>query len=246
MEEIKLTTEKRDKTTKGTLRSIRQSGKIPAVLYGRGAETMALVLQEKEFLSSVHTEHGTNVILSLHIPGEKKAQTAIVKEIQVDPIKRNILHVDLFRVSLTQEIETKIPVEVVGIAPGVQNSGGVLDRIVRDITVKCKVGNIPNKVEVNVSSLEIGDAVTLKELAVPADVKVIGDPETIVLTVIPPAKEEEVLPEVAPEGAEPEVIGKGKKPEEEGAEAEGKPEEEKAKGKAKEKEKPKEEEKEKK
>ncbi|MCJ7646720.1 50S ribosomal protein L25, partial [bacterium] len=157
----------------------------------------------------------------------------IIKEIQIDPVKRNLLHVDLCRISLREEIRVNVPIEIYGKAPGVEKSGGFLDHIVYEIAVKCLPTKIPDKIICNVSSLEVGQTLTVKDLKIPKGVEVLEDPEKIVVSIIASTvvAEKPAEKEVAPEEvAEPEVIGKGKKEKE-------KEEEEEKKEKEKEKEK---------
>ncbi|MFB0527537.1 MAG: 50S ribosomal protein L25, partial [bacterium] len=216
--------------------------------------TLSIVIDEREFLKALHTEHRENVIISLYVSGSgaavskktEKPVAVIIKEIQVNPVTRNLLHVDLYRISLREEIQVNVPIEIYGEAPGVEKSGGVLDHVVHEIAVKCLPTKIPDKIICDVSSLEAGETLTVKDLKIPGGIEVLDDPEKIVVSIIAPTivEEKPVEEEVAPEeAAEPEVIGKGKKEEKEEKE---KKEEEKEKEKGKEKEKEKEKKKEKK
>jgi len=256
-EEVALNAQPRENTTKGMTHQLRREGKLPAVLYGGKESALSIVIDQKEFLKARHTEHGENVIISLYISGpaaspsktSKKPVPVIIKEIQINPVTRNLLHVDLYRISLREEIQVNVPIEIYGEAPGVEKSGGVLDHVVHEMAVKCLPTKIPDKIICDVSSLEAGEILTIKDLKIPQGVEVLDDPEKIVLSIIAPTVVEEkpVEEEVAPEEAvEPEVIGKGKKEEKEEEEEKEKEKKEEEKGKEKEKEKEKGKEKEKK
>ncbi len=250
-EEVALNAQPRKDTSKGMTHQLRREGKIPAVLYGGKDPVLSIVIDQKEFLKALHTEHGENVIISLYVSGSGgtvsqkggKPVPVIIKEIQINPVTRNLLHVDLYRISLREEIQVNVPIEIYGEAPGVEKSGGVLDHVVHEIAVKCLPTKIPDKIICDVSSLEAGETLTVKDLKIPAGVEVLDDPEKIVVSIIAPTviEEKPVEEEVAPEeAAEPEVIGKGKKEEEEEKEEAKEKEKEREKGKEKEKEKKKE------
>ena len=229
-EEVVLNVQPRENTTKGRTHQLRREGKLPAVLYGGKESALSIVIDQKEFLKTLHTEYGENVIISLYISdstighsrASEKPVPVIIKEIQTDPVTRNLLHVDLYRISLREEIRVNVPIEIYGEAPGVKKSGGVLDHVVHEIAVKCLPTKIPDKIICNVSSLEAGETLTVKDLKIPRGVEVLDDPEKIVVSIIAPTVvEEKPAEEVAPEEAiEPEVIGKGKKEEEEKEEEE--------------------------
>jgi len=256
-EEVVLNAQLRENTTKGRTNQLRREGKLPAVLYGGKEPVLPVVIDQKEFLKALHTEHGENVIISLYVSGSgatasktsEKPVAVIIKEIQINPVTRDLLHIDLYRISLKEEIQVNVPLEIYGEAPGVEKSGGVLDHVVHEIAVKCLPTKIPDKIICDVSSLEAGETLTIKDLKIPQGVEVLDDMEKIVVSIIAPTivEEKPVEEEVAPEeAAEPEVIGKGKKEEKEEEEKEEGKEKEKEKGKEKEKEKEKEKKKEKK
>ncbi len=217
MKEIVLHANTRKIGTKGELSTIRNEGMIPAIAYGAKKNSMPIVVKEKDFTKTIHTQQGLNVIINLDIKGEKGKRTVIIKEVQQDPISEDYIHVDFQEISLKEKIEVEVPIGVVGVAPGVKEEGGVLDHIVRDIGIKCLPTNIPEKIVVDISQLNIGDTLTVADLQVPKDVEVLEDSDKIVVSVIPPTILEEPKPEeaLAEETQEPEVIGKGKKAEEE-------------------------------
>ena len=235
MEKVVLNAELREETGKTRVKELRGRDMVPAVVYKKGKDSLNIKVNTRNLFQVLHTTAGENVLITLKIKGEKghKEKTCIVKEVQKHPVKENILHVDLKEISLTEKIKVKVPVHPHGEPEGVVADEGVLDHVLWEIEVECLPAEIPEKIEIEVAHMKIGDTVYVKDLVVPPAVKVLSDPELTVLSISPPAKEEVV--EEAVEGeetAEPEVISKGKKEEEE-EEAEEAPKE------AKEREKPK-------
>ncbi|MFC1576357.1 50S ribosomal protein L25, partial [Candidatus Omnitrophota bacterium] len=195
-----------------------------------GKETVNLKIGKRELFEVLHTSAGENVLITLKFTDDKKTKekACIIKEIQRDPVKEDITHIDLKEISLTEKIKVKVPVHPHGEAEGVVKDGGVLDIPLREIEIECLPTEIPEKIEIEIAEMKIGDAVFVKDLEIPSEVKMISDPELPVLSVIPPAKEEVVEEVPGEEAVEPEVITKGKKEEEEVPEEEGKPKKEEA------------------
>lgn len=228
VEQISISGKLRDKTGRSEARRMRRAGFIPAVLYGRGVDTIHLLLKEDEFNHSLHKVAGGNVLIDLKIKGETKSRPVIIKEIQQDPVYDRTWHVDLQVVRLDEKIKIKVPIAVKGESPGVK-AGGILEHILREIEVECLPRNIPEKIEVDIGTLEIGDNIHLKDLTFPPGVIVVDDKDTAILSVVPPkAEEKEVPPEEAV--TEPELIRREKEEAEEeaGEEAPAKEESKKA------------------
>lgn len=213
--EITLEAGKRERTKKSALTVLRAKGFIPAVLYGQGHKALSLSVEEKKLLKALRTEKGLNVVIQLAVEKEKP-RPVLVREIQKNLVRRGIRHVDFYQISLTEKIEVALPIEVKGEPPGVKNSGGVLDHILREIRIKCLPAEIPKSVVADISSLEIGQGLRVKDLQFPKGVEVLVDPNALVLNVTAPTKLEEaaVAAEALPASAEPEVISRGKKEEE--------------------------------
>lgn len=226
METVILKAEKREETGKTRVKRLRNEKKVPAVCYKDGKSAINLKVDARELYHVLHTKAGENVLITLQIPGIKSDKTVIIKEIQTDPLKGDMIHVDFNEISLTKQIKVKVPVTTRGEAKDVVREGGVVEHIIWEVDIECLPTQIPQKIEVEVSMMKIGDSVYVKDLKVPEGVKVLNDPELVVFTAKPPAKEE-ALEAAADEGAtdEPEVITKGKKLEEgeEGAEEEAAP-----------------------
>ncbi len=222
MQEILLQAEVRDKIGRGKVKDLRQEGFIPAVVYYGGKESQAIKLAHHEFLYLVHQHRIEGVIISLKIKGDKKqSRPCIIKEIQYDPVHGDIIHVDFNEISLTKAIKVSVPVEAKGESVGVKQEGGSLEHIIWEVDVECLPTSIPKSIEVDVTQLKMGESVYVKDLQVPSGVKIINDPESIVLTVASPMKEE-VVPVVAEGQAtqEPEVIKEKKEAAAEGGEEE--------------------------
>ncbi len=217
MATVELTARTRKNTGKGNARKIRSEGLVPAVLYGEGEDPSPLVVSYKDFYPVIHTTAGGNVIIDLKIEGdEKRVCKAIIREIQYHPVSRDILNVDFQHISMTKEIVVDVPIEITGEAVGVKTHGGILDLILREVEVECLPANIPDEIVVDVTDLDVGDSLQVKDLHV-TDAKIRSDPESTVITIVAPTVVEEKKVEVAAEGEEAE----GEKPAEEAEEKEG-------------------------
>jgi len=214
---IELNAKKREGTGKGVARKLRQVRRVPAILYGKGVEPVLIDLDEREFTKSVGGHAVSNLIVDLRVDGDGALVKTLIREVQTNPLSGSVEHVDLNRISLTEEIEVEVPIELVGLATGVKNSGGILQHPIRTLAIKCLPQNLPDKITVDVSHLEIGDSVRVSELKL-ENVTVLEDPETAVASVVPPAREEVAAPTpeavAAATPAEPELVEKKKKPEE--------------------------------
>lgn len=217
MEEIVLQAEERPVSTGSYLTSLRKNKKVPGVVYGDNKENLHIAVQRKDLLSTIHGEAGLNTIISLKV--NNSINRVLVHDIQRDALSGEIIHVDFYRIKLTEKIKVKVPIHLIGKAQGLE-MGGVVDHIIREIEVECLPSNIPSKFDVDITDLKIGDTRTVKELSVLKEVALIAEPESIVVHVVAADKEEpkpEVVLEEGVAAAEPEVISKGKEKEEGGA-----------------------------
>lgn len=216
---IPLNGTRREDLGKGGARKARAAGRIPGVLYGHGETPIPLSLGAREFQVAMHEHKGGNAIVNLSVAGGE--YTALLRDVQYDPITHSVLHLDFQHISLTETIEVEVATHLVGLPVGVKDGGGILEHIMREVEVRCLPTAIPAAIDVDVSALNIGDSVHVRDLMV-TDVTVLTDPDATIATVVPPTVVEEAAPaaeEAAPtteEGGEPEVIAKGKKEEEEG------------------------------
>ncbi|MGB9855373.1 MAG: 50S ribosomal protein L25/general stress protein Ctc [Caldisericum exile] len=190
MKRVSLNAERREVTTKGDTNRIRREGKIPAVVYGKITETFYVAVNYKDFTKIEH-EVGRSAIFDLNVEG--KTYPSIIKEIQIDPIKRNIIHIDFEAVDLSKPVYMTIPLTFVGEAIGVKK-GGILDPSLHEIEVEGLLTDLPDKVEVDVSNLDIKDVIYVKDLNLGDKVKIYSDPDAVVVSVVTPTTEEVVAP----------------------------------------------------
>jgi large subunit ribosomal protein L25 len=221
MKTVELKAKVREGVGKGVAKKLRAQGVIPAIVYGSYTKPVAIQVNTKDFYSVTHTQAGGNVLIHLKIEGATKGtETVLIKEIQHDPVSDSINHIDFNVVSLTEKTKAKVHIHEKGEPAGVKE-GGVLDHAHREIEVECLPTQIPDRIEVNVESLKINDAIHVKDLVLPEGVRCLLDPEEVILKVLPPAKEEVAAEAVPGEAAaEPEVITAKKPAEGETAEAE--------------------------
>lgn len=219
MERISLKAEKRETQTKGQLRQLRASGYVPAILYGKKQEPVRLVVPEKELDRATSTHAGFNALIDLSV-GEGETFTVLIRDYQAHPLRRKFTHVDFRAIDVTEKIEVEVPIELVGESIGVKE-GGILEQLLRKVQVYCLPTNIPESFQVNVTGLKIGDSVHTTDITLPEGVEFLKDAEYTVATVVPPVKEEVVVPPeaVAVEGAPVEGAPPAEGAPEEGAEA---------------------------
>jgi large subunit ribosomal protein L25 len=222
MEQQELVVHRREGTGKSLAKRLRRSGSVPAILYG-GTEPVPITLNPRDVLRVVHGHAGTTQLLTLRLDGDGGRRTAIIRDMQVDPVSEHLLHVDLQEVSMDRAITVSVAVHAVGEPSGVKNQQGILNLVLHELQISCLPGLIPGRIDADVSALNIGDVLTVGQLSVPAGVRILNDASQAVATVSPPMAEEAApevaTAEVAP--AEPEVLTE-RKPKEEAAEESGK------------------------
>ena len=202
----------RDQTGKGAARTSRRDGRVPGVLSGHGEESVALSVDANELQRLVHSISVENTIVDLEMEG--KPYKVLIRELQRHPFRDEYLHIDFFHVAMDEKIHVEIPIVLTGVPTGVKNKGGVMDHQLREIEVFCLPGNIPEKVEIDVTELDIGDSIHVRDVTLP-EVEILTDLERSVVAVLAPTVievEEEEEPE--DELLEPELIGRGKEDEE--------------------------------
>ena len=198
---------KRKDAGQGAARTHRREGRVPAILYGHGEESVSITVDRNELDRLVHSISIENTIVDLDVEGG--GYKVLIREIQRHPVRKDFVHVDFFHVAMDEKIHLEIPVVIVGTAEGVKNKGGILDHQLREIEVYCLPGNIPEKIEVDVSALDIGESIHVSDLDLP-DVDVETDLDRTVVAVLAPTvaaepEEEEAADE---ELAEPELVGR--------------------------------------
>lgn len=217
MERVQLKTQIREETGKKVTKGLRKAGLIPAVVYKEGKKTVHIKINEKDLLGALHTKAGENVLISLKIEDgsrrKDKGRVVIIKEIQHHPIKDQILHVDFQEISLTEKLEVDVPIVIKGEAEGVVKDEGVMEHVLWEVKVECLPADIPEKIEVDVTSMKIGDSILVKDLDTPPGVKILVDSEQTVVSLVPPHVEKPPEEVVAEEITEPELIRKEKEEE---------------------------------
>ena len=212
---IPLSASRRETLGKGGARKARAAGQIPAVLYGHGETPIAVAVQARDFEVALRTHKGGNPIVNLAVSGGEF--TALIRDVQYDPVSHHILHLDFQHISLTETIEVKVAVHLNGLPLGVKDGGGILETILRELDVRCLPTAIPSAIQVDVSHLNIGDSVHVRDVTAEG-ITILNDIDETIATVVPPTVMEEKPAEevvAAAVSTEPEVITKGKKDDEE-------------------------------
>jgi len=225
MERATLNVEKRDKAGKGIARTLRRQGLIPAIIY-RGGDSLPIAISKKAMAEFIDTTAGEHTVVNLKF-ADGDTKLAILKEYQTDPIMGDILHTDFFEISLTEKVNVNVRIMTPGEPIGVKRDGGILQHVLREIEIKCLPDKIPGHLEVDISKLEIGQSIHVRDIKVEEGIDILTPLEEVIVNVVAPAVDKEEVPAegvvaAAPEMVEPEVIKKGKKEEKE--EAEGKAE----------------------
>jgi large subunit ribosomal protein L25 len=202
MEKPVLRAEIREGTGKELARKLRVKGLIPAIFYGPRSKSIPLVIDAKEFSKTLQTEAGENVLIELDILRGNQAdrKVVMVKDVQIDPLQRTALHADLYEVAMDEMVTVEIPIHLTGKPEGTK-MGGILEQIRRVIQIQCLPGDIPKSIDVDVSSLKIGDSIHIQDIKAER-VKILADTNFTIATVVPPVVEEKVVEEVIPEAAE--------------------------------------------
>ncbi|MBN2324656.1 MAG: 50S ribosomal protein L25 [Spirochaetes bacterium] len=203
MAENVLTIQSREQTGKGAAKKLRRRGLIPGVMYGYKGDK-AVTVHGKEFLK-MFEDIGEHAIITLDLD-EKEKIDVIVKDYQVDPVKRDIIHIDFLQIKAGQLLKTEIPVKLTGASKGVK-MGGILEEYVRDIEIECLPKDLPEAFYIDVTDLDIGDSIHVKDIQVGEEIRVLSSPEQVVLTIGMPSKiaepvveEEEVTEEAEAAG----------------------------------------------
>lgn len=218
MEKILVRADKRIERGKGSARSLRREGILPAIMYKEGTST-PIKIQSRQMTKLISTGAGEHALITIELNddgGKKSEHPVLVKDYQMDPVTEELLHVDFLEVSLEKLVIVTVPLEIVKEPAGVK-MGGILEQPLREIEIECLPTQIPDKIEVDAGFIEIGNSLHVSDIAPPEGVKITSDPAEVILTVSAPRIEEEAPAEAVEEEAEePELVkGKGKEEEEE-------------------------------
>ncbi|MBM4442208.1 MAG: 50S ribosomal protein L25 [Candidatus Rokubacteria bacterium] len=211
MQMQELTVMPRDGKGKQAAKRLRREGRVPAVLYG-GAAPQSISVDPKTVLKMLQGHEGSTQLLNLTFEGNGRAATlAIIRDMQFDPVSEHLLHVDLQEVSADRAINVHVAVHPVGEAVGVKDTKGILNLVLHELEISCLPTNIPARIDVDVTSLAIGDVLTVGDITPPEGVRILNDKGQAIATVSPPMAEEEAAPaavtSAAPTAsAEPEVL----------------------------------------
>jgi large subunit ribosomal protein L25 len=208
-EQVELVAERRTMIGK-QVRQLRQEGWTPGVLYGHGFDPMPLQFEARS-LEHLLSRVGGSQLIAVKIERQKQPEMALVRDVQRDPIRRDVLHVDFYRVRMTERLTAEVPLEMVEISPVVEQNEGILLQGISTIEVECLPGDLVDAIEVDLSDLvELDQALYVRDLVVPAGIEVLTDADEMIVRVVPLGAEEELeaLEEEAmmPEAAEIEVI----------------------------------------
>ena len=216
--EIVIPVEAREGRGKNESRRLRAAHRVPAVIYGAGGDPLAVSVDPKSINKILHSHTGHNTIFNVDVAG---SQTPVmIVDWQHDPIKENLLHVDLQRIDMNKRMSVKVQVTTSGDPRGVKEQGGLLELVARDVEIECLPGDIPDEFKVDVSQLLIGQNIRANELPLSGSMKLLSPADTVIAHVVAmraAAAETEAAAPAAAAVAEPEVIKKGKKEEEGGA-----------------------------
>jgi large subunit ribosomal protein L25 len=218
-----LSVQSREAVGKGAVGRLRRQGLVPAVLYGGGSAPVTLAVTPADVQRTLQGHGAGGVLVNLRLPGDGEPRTAVVRELQYDPVRDTLIHIDFQAVRMDEEITVEVPIHAVGEAAGVKEQSGVLALLLRTVEVSCLPSLIPERLDIDVSALRIYDVVTVASLQLPEGVRVTTPASQPVATVAPPMAEEVVATAAAP-AAEPEVVTERKPKDEEEAAPKGKEE----------------------
>ena len=209
MDRYQLTAKRREKTGKGISHTLRRQGEMPAVLYGASIDSMPLSVNIHEMELLLNKVSPSQALLDLQIDaGAQDKKTVMIKELQIDPVKFNYLHIDFYEVKMDQQITTTVPIVATGTSKGVEE-GGILQIIRRELEVNCLPGDIPEQIEIDITDLEVGDSIHVEDIQLGENIVVPYETNFTILTVVSPAMEREEEPEAEEleEGEEGEAEG---------------------------------------
>jgi large subunit ribosomal protein L25 len=227
LEQNVLEAQPRESGNKNQARRVRVGGKIPAVVYGAGKNSLPVSVDPRQVLRILHSDTGHNTIFDLSLSGENTK--AMIVDWQYEPIKGKLLHIDLQRIAMDKVLRVEVPIVLQGVPAGVKTEGGILEQMLREVEIECLPGDIPSHIDVDVSELTFGKVIRVSDLPHNERIKFLTEENQPVAHVTSVKEEVVATPEAtaadaAATPAEPEVIKKGKQETEEGAEAADKPE----------------------
>ena len=205
--QVKLKAEPRTNVGRSAVRKLRARGLIPAIIYGGNDQPQPLQVAARDINAVMSHASGENVLVDLEVAGEESSRAVLVQEVQHSPVGGDIRHIDFHAISMDQRIQAEVPLEPMGIANGVKNFGGLLEQSLRALAIECLPRDLPDRITVDVSAMNIGDSVHVRDIQLPSGVTAKVQPDLTAFSVMAPAVEEEpVAAEVEAAAAGPEVI----------------------------------------
>ena len=193
MEQVTLSAERRIEWGSRPARRMRRTGRVPAIVYGRGLEPLSVSVSGRELYSALHTEVGANAILSVEVEGVEPV-LAVAREIQRHPVRGDITHLDLIKVSLDVAIEAEVAIEYLGSPLGVREEGGIVETIATSVLIEALPTAIPSSIPLDISELNIGDTLKIEDLPATEGVTLLDEPDRPLVTVLAPRIVEEEVP----------------------------------------------------
>ncbi len=212
MKEAVLAVKSREGSGKNFARSLRREGRVPAALYGPEREPKSVSVALADIQRLLRENTGSNIMLALDIDGAGAgSDKSLIRQMQRDPVRGDILHLDFHQISMNRPINLTIPIHLNGIADGVKNEGGVMQQIIRELEISCLPTNIPDSLELDVTNLGIQDSIHVSDVTV-ENATILADPQRTIVIVSPPTVSTEKTDEeeAAEEGAEPTLVGEDK------------------------------------
>jgi large subunit ribosomal protein L25 len=219
--QVKLKAEPRSETGRSAARRLKARGIVPAVVYGGKEKSQPLQVSARDINAMLSHASGENILVELEIAGQTSPRTALLQEVQHSPVGGDVLHVDFHAISMDEKIQADVPLEPLGIPNGVKNFGGLLEQNLRVLPIECLPRDLPDKITVDVSALNIGDSIHVRDIKLPAGVVAKVQADLTAFSVMAPVIEEEPVAAEAEAAAGPEVITAKKEEGEEAAPAPG-------------------------
>ena len=204
--QVKLKAEPRTNVGRAAVRKLKTRGFIPAVIYGGKDKPQPLQVAARDVNAMMSHASGENVLVELEIAGEKSSRTALVQEVQHSPVGGDIRHLDFHAISMDETIEAEVPLEPIGTANGVKNFGGLLEQSLRALTIECLPRDLPDRITVDISQLNIGDSIHVRDIQLPSGVTAKVPADLTAFSVLAPVVEEVPVVAEAESAAGPEVI----------------------------------------
>lgn len=205
--QVKLKAEARSDVGRSAVRKLRARGFVPAVIYGGNNKPQPLQVLARDINAMMSQASGENVLVELEIGGDGQSRTALVQEVQHSPVGGEIRHLDFQAISMDQKIQAEVPLEALGTAVGVKTFGGLLEQSLRALAIECLPGDLPDRITVDVSELNIGDSIHVRDIQLPQGVTPKVQLDLTAFSVVAPVVEEEpVAAEAEAAATEPEVI----------------------------------------